>query len=86
MANKNPCGKMRDKSKPYEIWEGNGWKWLVLKKWQADDFKPHARFFCFVTSPFCPEGEYGDVWAHEIRAQAKRTYIDPALKEVMATS
>jgi hypothetical protein len=72
---KNLCLKTRPKDNPYEVWKGSamgedGWTWNVLKKWQADDEKPFARWFCFVTSPFCPEGEYGDVYVKEIKSYA----------------
>ena len=70
---KNTCLKTRDKSDPYEVWSNfGGWEWRVLKKWQIDDNKPYARWFCFVTSPFCPEGEYGDVYAEEIKRYAQK--------------
>ena len=70
----NPCAKTRPVSNPYEVWEApGGWTWNVLKKWQIDDDKPHARWHCFVTSPMCPEGEYGDVYTSEIKSQARRT-------------
>lgn len=62
---KNPCAKTRTKDNPYEVWK-------VLKKWQIDDYKPFARWFCFVTSPFCPEGEYGDVYVKDILMQAQK--------------
>lgn len=64
---------MRSEDKPYEVWENaTGWRWLVLKKWQADDNKPYARWFCKVFSPFCPEGEMGDVYVSEIKGNAVR--------------
>jgi len=59
---KNPCGKTRPKERPYEVWKANGWTWLVLKKYQSNDLKEYARAFCFVTSPICPDGEYGDTY------------------------
>ena len=67
---KNECAKMRDKDHPYETWQtpDGSWTWKVLKKWQVDDNKPFARWFCFVTSPFCPDGEMGDTYVHEIKA------------------
>lgn len=70
---KNECGKMRKPDNPYEVW-GNrqGWTWKVLKKWQADDNKPYGRWFCFVTSPLCPEGEHGDVYVKDIKGNAER--------------
>ena len=70
---KNECAKMRTKDNPYEIWEGGGWTWKVLKKWQVDDNKEYARWFCFVTSPWCPQGELGDVYVSEIKSQAVKT-------------
>lgn len=71
---KNPCAKMRDESNPYEVWQtpDGAWKWLVLKKWQADDSKAYARWFCKVFSPFVPEGEMGDVYVSEVKAVAFR--------------
>jgi len=75
MKMKNPCGKMRGKDKPYEVWQSpdGSWTWKVLKKYkteagEADD--PYARWFCFVTSPFCEYGELGDVYVREIKATA----------------
>lgn len=68
---KNTMLKVRDKSNPYEIWENNrGWQWNVLKKWQAEDTKPHARWFCYVVSPIC--SEYGDCYASEIMQYAHK--------------
>jgi len=68
---KNLCAKTRPKDQPYEVWKNAyGWTWNVLKKWQADDNKPFGRWFCFVTSPMCPEGEYGDVYVSEIKQNA----------------
>lgn len=68
---KNQFAKSRPKENPYEVWQnGSGWTWNVLKKWQADDNKPFARWFCFVTSPYCPEGEYGDTYVADIKGHA----------------
>jgi len=72
---KNLCGKMRDKTNPYEVWQGDGWTWKVLKKYKSPEGEandPYARYFCFVTSPFCPTGELGDVYVSEIKSQATR--------------
>ena len=66
---KNPCAKTRDKDHPYEVWRNNaGWTWNVLKKWQVNDDKPFARWFCYVVSPFA--SEYGDVYVKDIKANA----------------
>ena len=70
---KNECAKTRPLNNPYEVWSNpQGWTWKVLKKWQIDDNKQYARWFCFVTSPWCPEGEYGDVYIHEIKQFATK--------------
>ena len=76
LSTKNECGKTRPKDKPYEVWEGGGWRWAVLKKWQSpakEATNGYARWFCFVTSPFLPEGELGDVYIYEIKSQAVKT-------------
>ena len=70
---KNLCGKTRPVSNPYETWKANGWMWKVLKKWQVDDAKPYARWFCMVSSPMCPDGEMGDVYVAEIKSVATKT-------------
>lgn len=73
---KNLCAKTRSKDNPYEIWKAGDWTWNVLKKWQADDNKPYARWYCFVTSPFVPTGEYGDVYVSEIKEHAVQVAVD----------
>ena len=72
----NPQAKMRSADKPYEIWKtrDGSWEWRVLKKWQADDDKPYAKWFCFVKTPMVPEGEMGDVYVKEIKDNAVKTY------------
>lgn len=76
---KNLCAKSRTKDNPYEIWQNSsGWTWRVLKKWQAEDSKPYARWYCFVSSPFCPEGEYGDVYVSEITSHATCVQVEGA--------
>ena len=71
---KNLCAKTVKPENAYEIWESyvRGWTWFVLKKWQVDDNKPYARWFCLVRSPFVPEGEYGDVYVSDIKSHARR--------------
>ena len=58
----------------YEVWQSldGSWTWYVLKKWQADDNKPYARWFCDVVTPFVPNGETGDVYVSEIKENATR--------------
>lgn len=67
---KNLMGKRRTVDNPYETWHGigdmTGWTWRVLKKYQGDDSKPYARWFCAVSSPFVTGYELGDVYAAEV--------------------
>ena len=74
---------MRPKTNPYEVWRSpdGSWEWQVLKKWQADDNKPYARWFCNVVTPMCPNGEMGDVYVNEIKSNAVKVSSDaPANK------
>lgn len=72
---KNLCAKTVKPGNAYEVWQtpDRSWKWFVLKKWQRDDGKPFARWFCLVKSPIVPEGEYGDVYVKEIKEHVIRT-------------
>jgi len=76
---KNECGKMRPVENPYEVWtNAQGWTWKVLKKWQTDDNKPYARWFCAVSSPFTFGGyDMGDVYVSEIKAYATKVSDKP---------
>ena len=58
----------------HEVWVSkNGqWTWYVLKKYTENDDRPYARWFCEVVTPFVPNGEKGDVYAEEIKANAVR--------------
>lgn len=70
---KNKCLKTRKVDNPYEIWRtlDRSWEWRVLKKWQIDDNKPYARWFCAVKSPMTyGQWEYGDVYVKEIKDNA----------------
>jgi hypothetical protein len=69
---KNLCAKTRKTDNPYEIWSNGSWTWYVLKKWQADDNKLFARWYCLVKSPYVPDGEYGDVYVKDIKSVAFR--------------
>lgn len=67
--------KLRKVDDPYEVWQSvdHSWEWRVLKKWQTDDNKPFARWFCAVKSPFTyGRYEYGDVYVKEIKAYADK--------------
>mgnify|MGYP000851942993 CR=1 FL=1 len=73
---KNPMGKQTTIDKPYQVWENPaaGWKWLILKSYQADNNKPYARAFCAVISPYTfGDYEYGDVYWDEIFKMAVLT-------------
>ena len=71
--NKNTQSKMRPVDNPYETWKSpdGTWEWRVLKKWQVDDNKPYARYFCAVKSPYT-HGSYdmGDVYVADIKSNA----------------
>lgn len=71
---KNECAKTVKRPDAYEVWQtrDGSWTWYVLKKWQANDDKPYARWFCDVVTPFCPNGELGDVFVSHIKSQATR--------------
>lgn len=70
---KNLCAKTRPASDPYEVWVAGDWTWKVLKKYQADDTKPFARWFCLVVTPFTTaSGDMGDVYAAEVMKIAER--------------
>lgn len=65
---KNTMLKTRPIDNPYEVYANlYGWEWRVLKKYQADDHKPYARWFCAVRSPYTHGSwDYGDVYASEV--------------------
>lgn len=70
---KNLCAKTVKKDNAYEIWENGDWRWYVLKKWQADDDKPFARWFCQVYSPNTfPGYDLGDCFVSDVKTNARR--------------
>ena len=71
---KNLCAKTVKREDAYEVWQSydGSWTWHVRKKWQADDNKPCARWFCDVVTPIVPEGETGDVYVAEIKKNARK--------------
>jgi len=81
-ACKNLCNKeikgawqMTDaelREKAYEVWVRGDWTWYVLKKWQTDDHKPYARWFCLVRTPMSPDGDLGDTYAADVMSVATR--------------
>ena len=77
---KNECLKTRPRENPYEVWKSpdGQWTWNILKKYQVDDNKPYARWFCYVTSPICPPpngGEYGDTYVKDIKSQGRKVLL-----------
>jgi len=67
---KNECGKTVKINEPYEIWRDEiaGWEWRVLKKYQADDNKMHARWLCAVKSPYTfGSYEMGDTYVTSVK-------------------
>lgn len=77
---KNECAKTRRIDNPYEVWESfdGSWHWFVLKKWQIDDDKPAARWFCGVKTPHTYGSyELGDVYVAEIKQHARRIDTEP---------
>ena len=75
--------KTRPLDKPYEVWKDSpvlpNWEWHVLKKWQKDDDKPNARWFCLVKSPYMPMGELGDVYVKDIITDAQAIKFEMCL-------
>lgn len=71
---KNLAAKTVKRDQAYEVWQSRdgSWTWYVLKKWQADDDKPYARWFTEVVTPMTPNGELGDTYVSEIKANAVR--------------
>jgi hypothetical protein len=66
---KNECAKTRPQDNPYEVWQSwDGWEWRVLKKYQIDDNKPFARWFCAVKSPYTfGSYELGDCYVKDVK-------------------
>ena len=72
---KNECAKTRPVDNPYEVWVAGDWTWNVLKKWQVNDDKPYARWFCQVVTPMTgPRGDLGDVYVSDIKGTAVRIH------------
>jgi hypothetical protein len=74
---KNPCAKTVKPEQAYEVWRVENhpaydgqWTWYVLKKYQSPEKEAAnewARWLCFVTSPYVPNGEYGDTYIQDIK-------------------
>lgn len=76
---KNLAAKTVEPIQAYEYWAAVDWVWAVLKKWQVDDNKPYARWFCKVYTPFVPEGEMGDVYVADIKSEGTPVDRDTAI-------
>jgi len=78
MKEKNKCGKRRTKDTPYEVWEGKGFEYRVLKKYQTptkEIFNPHARWLVAVKSPFTYGGwDMGDEYVQSIKNETIKTF------------
>lgn len=82
----NKYAKTRPIDNPYEIWEGTAmmtggevlnFEWRVLKKWQIDDDKPHARWFVAVkTEATFGSYDYGDEYVADIKRFGTKVYED----------
>jgi hypothetical protein len=83
MATRNPCGRARKQDNPYEVWEADGWKWKVLKKYQTpvkERENGYARWLCAVSSPYTQGGvDIGDVYVKDIVGSAICTFRDTPL-------
>ncbi len=78
---KNPCARRVPPEQAYEVWQSfNGqWTYFVLKKYQSPEKEatnPYARWYCMVTSPITPKGEYGDVYIATVK-QGTRQIDNP---------
>jgi hypothetical protein len=81
---KNLCGKTRKVNEPYEVWRAEGTElgtieWRVLKKWQADDNKPYARWMVAAKSD-ATFGSYdvGDEYVENIKRYGQLIWTSDA--------
>ncbi len=68
---KNVAGKSRKVGNAYATVTDpeSGWKWHILKSWQADNSKPYSRWFCYVEGDY---SELGDVYCADVRGVLMR--------------
>jgi hypothetical protein len=79
MARKNHAAKSRKQDQPYEVWVAPGFEWRVLKKWQANDSTPYARWFCATKGPGTfGSYELGDGYVVDIKTYGTLLWRDPA--------
>ena len=67
MATKNTCAKRVTPENAYEVWQYGQQLFYVLKKYQANDEAPYARWLCATTNPYNDKLSSGsDVYAAEV--------------------
>jgi hypothetical protein len=68
---KNVAGKTRHINNPYASWTDptTGWQYKLLKSWQADNSKTHARWFMDVLG-FAHD--MGDEYCYNMRSSLNR--------------
>ena len=87
----NTCAKTVKPEEAYEVWQvedhpdyGGTCTWYVLKKYQSPEreaVNSYARWFCYVTSPYSPHGDYGDTYITSIKeAGAVKLDGDPLVQ------
>ena len=79
---KNLAGKRRDLTKgqpPYEIWTSprGDWKFLVVKKNQADDDKPFAIWNVACITPHETDLYGHDTYVSDIKGSMRLVWVDP---------
>lgn len=64
--------KQTTKDKPHEVWQtyDGEWTYRVLKKHQADDEKPFARWFVVAETPYS-SGDMGDMYVERVKEGAR---------------
>ena len=80
----NPFKKTADKADPYAIYSAGSFTWKVLSCSHGPKNgkkNPYARWFCFVTSNMCPDGEFGDTYAAEVQQYGTLVQCTPEWKE-----
>ena|SRR6266516_6604049 len=95
MAAKNLCAKTVKPEQAYEVWRvenhpeyGGEWTWYVLKKYQSPEKEatnPFARWLCYVTSPYVPNGEFGDTYVADITSMAHKLDFNPLCTDNQTT-
>ena len=87
MTIKNLAGKSRKLTQgqpPYEIWDSNGWTFLVLKKNQADDNKPYAIWNVACVTPHETNLYGSDTYVADVKNSMRLVWRDPAYVKALA--